>query len=152
MALCGGLRPQAGRDSRLPPGARGLARRATITIWLPTWEGNKGGFLRKLSNLVAEQWLRFRRWLTVRRMLAIVALLVLVLAVLGLLEAGVDIGFLFGLDLGLVAEVTALLIIFSVRGHIKTSVTLLPRRLLVLRRPLQRLARAAGRARPLCQD
>jgi hypothetical protein len=104
-------------------------------------------FLQTVSNVMAGQWLRFRRWLTWRRALAIVTLLVLALNAPWLMEAGVDVGFLFGLDLGLVAEVTALLIIFSVRDHVRTAAAITWQKAVVAFRPLLRFARRAHRTR-----
>jgi len=106
-----------------------------------------GGFLQILANVAAHRWVRFRNWLTVRRVLAIVALLVLMLSVPWLMEAGADVAFLLGLDLGLVAEVTALLIIFSVRDHIRTAAGMARHRLALVFRPVLRYARRARRTR-----
>jgi len=64
---------------------------------------------------------RFRRWFTVRRVLGIVAVLIVLLLFRQFLLLGMDISFLFGLDLGLVTEVTALMIILSVRHRVMTA-------------------------------
>jgi hypothetical protein len=57
------------------------------------------------------------------------------------MEAGADVAFLLGLDLGLVAEVTALLIIFSVRDHVKTAVAIVRQMLTLVFRPVLRYVR-----------
>ena len=69
--------------------------------------------------------------------------------------ASVDVAFLFGLDLGLVTEVSALLIILAVRGHVATAVYVVQRGLLrlkpvglLLRRGVRRAFRARS-AQPL---
>ena len=56
---------------------------------------------------------RFKRWLTFRRVLGIVAFLVLLVCFRYFLLMGMDITFFFGLDLGLITEVSALLIILG---------------------------------------
>lgn len=76
---------------------------------------------------------RFKRWLTFRRVLGIAAFLVLLLCLKGLFEIGADLTFVFGLDLGLVTEVSALLIVMTVRGHVATAVYVVRRGLLRLR-------------------
>lgn len=96
---------------------------------------------------------RFRRWLTFRRALGIVALLILLLCVKGLIEMGMgaDLAILFGLDWGLAIEISALMIVLSVRDRV-TTVAYVVKRWLLQNKPLNHLlgrgARRSSRSRP----
>ena len=94
---------------------------------------------------------RFKRWLTVRRVVGIVAVLILLLLFGQFLSLGMDVSFLFGLDLGLVTEVTALMIILSVRHRVMTAAYVVRHWLLRTKpvgRFLRRGIRRAFRSRP----
>lgn len=112
-------------------------------------------FFTVLAVFISDLLGRFRRWLTFRRVLGIVIFLTLLVLTRHLLMASVDVAFLFGLDLGLVTEVSALLIILAVRGHVATAVYVVQRGLLrlkpvglLLRRGVRRAFRARS-AQPL---
>lgn len=105
-------------------------------------------FLIVLTAYLAELIGRFRRWLTFRRILGIVLFLTLLLSLRQFVEIGIDVSFLFGLDLGLVAEVSALLIIFSARDRVMTAAYVVRRGLLRIK-PLSRLLRRSVR-RAIC--
>ncbi len=94
-------------------------------------------FLITLTAYLMELIGRFRRWLTFRRIVGIVLFLTVLLSLRQFVEIGIDVSFLLGLDLGLVAEVSALLIIFSARDRVMTAVY-------VVRRGLCELSLSAG--------
>jgi hypothetical protein len=109
-------------------------------------------FLIKMTAYLMELIGRFRRWLTFRRVLGIVLFLTLLLLFRQILAIGIDVSFLFGLDLGLVAEVSALLIIISVRDRVMPVAYVVRRGLLRIRpisRLLRRSVRRALRSRPV---
>ena len=105
-------------------------------------------FLIMLTAYLMELIGRFRRWLTFRRVVGIVLFLTLLLLLRQFVEIGIDVSFLFGLDLGLVAEVSALLIVLSVRARLITTTNVVRRGLLRIR-PLRRSVRRAIRSRPI---
>jgi hypothetical protein len=109
-------------------------------------------FLIKMTAYLMELIGRLRRWLTFRRVLGIVLFLTLLLLFRQILAIGIDVSFLFGLDLGLVAEVSALLIIISVRDRVMPGAYVVRRGLLRIRpisRLLRRSVRRALRSRPV---
>jgi|HubBroStandDraft_2_1064218.scaffolds.fasta_scaffold173463_2 hypothetical protein len=109
-------------------------------------------FLIKMTAYLMELIGRLRRWLTFRRVLGIVLFLTLLLLFRQILAIGIDVSFLFGLDLGLVAEVSALLIIISVRDRVMPVAYVVRRGLLRIRpisRLLRRSVRRALRSRPV---
>ncbi|HEY4077503.1 MAG TPA: hypothetical protein VGM26_11300 [Rhizomicrobium sp.] len=89
---------------------------------------------------------RLRHWLTFRRVLGIVVFLVLLLSLRELILMGADLSLLFGLDLGLVAEVSALMIILSVRHYVMTAAYIVRRGVSSLRSAGHRLRRGFRRA------
>lgn len=97
-----------------------------------------------LAVFAADALSRVTDWLTVRRVLGIVAFLLLLLCFRQFLLLGIDVTFLFGLDLGLIAEVSALMIVLSVRGHVVTAVHVV-RRGLVRLKPVSRFLRRSVR-------
>jgi hypothetical protein len=122
-----------------------------LLIYLRTMEAGLKEFLTALATFASDRFDHFRRWLTFRRVLGIVAFLILLVCLRDLMAVGADISFLFGLDLGLVVEVSALMIILSVRDHVVTAAYLVRRRLLRLNfktRLLRRGVRRAFRSRP----
>ena len=115
----------------------------------------------RLLALTSDGFGRLRRWLTFHRVLGIVAALVLLLFFRQFLLMGMDVTFLFGLDLGLVIEVSALLIILAVRNHAATAVYVAWRGVLrfkpvslFLRRGVRRAfrSRSTGRLLPPADD
>jgi hypothetical protein len=82
-----------------------------------------------LAAFGSDKLARFRRWLTFRRVLGIVVFLVLLLCFRSILLMGMDLTFFLGLDLGLVTEVSALLIILAVRDHVATAAYVIRRAL-----------------------
>ncbi len=106
-------------------------------------------FLIVLAVFISDMLGRLRRWLTFRRVLGIVAFIILLLCLRELIWIGADLTFIFGLDLGLVTEVSALLIILAVRDHVATAVYVVRRGLLrfkpvghLLRRGVRRAFRS----------
>ncbi len=89
---------------------------------------------------------RLTRWLTFRRVVGIVAILILLMCTKGLIEMGMgaDLPVLFGLDWGLAIEVSALMIVFSVRAHV-IIVAYVVKRWLLQRKPVKQLLRRGGR-------
>ena len=130
VGSCGSVRPILRRSSR---------------------EGGLREILIILAAFASDVLSRFRRWFTVRRVLGIVAVLIVLLLFRQFLLLGMDISFLFGLDLGLVTEVTALMIILSVRHRVMTA-TYVVRHWLLRTKPvgrfLRRGIRRAFRSRP----
>ena len=109
-------------------------------------------FLIALFTYLGERIARFRRWLTFRRVVGIVLFLTLLFLFRQFLALGVDVSFLFGLDLGLVAEVSALLIIYSVRDRLVTAAYVARRAFSQIKsfsRLLRRNVRRAIRSRPV---
>jgi hypothetical protein len=109
-------------------------------------------FLIMLTVYLMDLISRFRRWLTFRRVVGIVMFLTVLLLFRQFLAIGIDVSFLFGLDLGLVAEVTALLIIIAVRDRVEPVAYVLRRGLLRIKpltRLLRRSIRRAIRSRPV---
>lgn len=109
-------------------------------------------FLIMLTAYLMELIGRFRRWLTFRRVVGIVLFLTVLVLFRQFLAIGIDLPFLFGLDLGLVAEVSALLIIISVRDRLMPVAYVVRRELLRIRplsRLLRRSVRRAIRSRPV---
>jgi DMSO/TMAO reductase YedYZ heme-binding membrane subunit len=102
------------------------------------------GLLTALAVFAAEALSRVKDWLTVRRVLGIVAFLLLLLCFRQYLLLGIDVTFLFGVDLGLIAEVSALMIVLSVRDHVVTAVHVV-RRGLVRLKPVSRFLRRSVR-------
>jgi hypothetical protein len=90
-------------------------------------------FLTVLAVFISDMLGRVGRWLTFRRVLGIVAFLILLLLVRQLMGIGADLTFIFGLDLGLVTEVSALIILLAVRDHVATVVYVARRALLRLK-------------------
>lgn len=76
---------------------------------------------------------RLKRWLTFRRLLGIVVFLIVLLCLQQFLLAGFDMTLVFGLDLGLVTEVSALMIVLAVRDHVATATYVVRRGLLRLK-------------------
>jgi hypothetical protein len=114
------------------------------------WTGEARLYLFVLMAFVADMLGRLRRGLTLRRALGIVAVLFLLLFLGQFLAMGLDVAFLFGLDLGLITEVSALMIVLAVRGHVSTAAYAVRRGLLRLkpaRRFLRRGVRRAFRSR-----
>ena len=115
-------------------------------------------FLTVLAAFASDGFGRLRRWLTFRRVYGIAAtFLVLMLFFRLSLLIGMDVTFLFGLDLGLVTEVSALLIILAMREHAATAVYVVRRGHLrlkpishFLRRSVRRVfrSRSTGRLLP----
>jgi hypothetical protein len=103
-------------------------------------------FLTILAAYVSDTPHRLRRWLTFRRVLGIVAFLILLLCFRQFLLMGIDVTFLFGLDLGLLTEISALIIVLSVRDHVVTAVHVIRRGLLRLKPASHLLHRGARRA------
>lgn len=101
-------------------------------------------FLIALSAYLGDVIARFRRWFTFRRIVGIVLFLTVLLLFRQFIALGLDVSFLLGLDLGLVAEVTALLILVSVRQRLIT-VTYAVRHGLTRIKPLSRLLRRSIR-------
>ncbi len=105
-----------------------------------------GPYLRILAAFAADMFGRFRRWLTLRRVLWLVGFLVLLMSLPQFMAMGADVSFLFGLDFGLIAEVSALMIILSVRDRVMSAVYLLRRALHQLRTFGGFIRRSAWRA------
>ena len=103
-------------------------------------------FLTVLAVFISDMLGRFKRWLTFRRVLGIVAFLILLLCLQQLIGIGADLTFIFGLDLGLVTEVSALIIILAVRDHVKMALYVVRRGLLRLKPVGLRLRRGGRRA------
>ncbi len=103
-------------------------------------------FLTILAAYVSGMLDRLKHWLTFRRALGIVAFLILLLCFRQLLLLGVDVTFLFGLDLGLITEISALMIILSVRDHVVTAAHVIRRGLLRFKPASHLLRRGARRA------
>ena len=97
-----------------------------------------------LMAFISDMLGRLVRWFTFRRVLGIVAVLILLLFLRELIGIGADLAFIFGLDLGLVTEVSVLLIILAARGHVATAVYVVRRWLLRLK-PIGLLMRRRGR-------
>jgi hypothetical protein len=89
---------------------------------------------------------RLTRWLTLRRVLGMVAGLILLLCLGQFLAMGIDVAFLFGLDLGLITEVSALMIVLAVRDHVATAAYAVRRGLLRLKPVARFLRRGVPRA------
>ena len=81
---------------------------------------------------------RFRRWLTVRRVLHIVAILFILLFLKEFVALDA-VPFLFGLDLGLVLEVSALMIVLSARAHMIATFQIVREKLTPAKTGLTRL-------------
>lgn len=109
-------------------------------------------FFIMLIAYLAEHIGRFRRWLTFRRVVGIALFLTVLVLFRQFLALGVDLSFLFGLDLGLVAEVSALLILVSVRDRVMPVAYVIRHSLLRIKplsRLLRRSVRRAIRSRPV---
>jgi hypothetical protein len=107
-------------------------------------------FLAALATFASDTLDRLKAWLTFRRVLGIAAFLLLLLCFQQFLLMGIDVTFLFGLDLGLIAEVSALMIVLSVRDHVVTAAYGVWRGLVRLKpvtRFLRRSVRRAFRSR-----
>ena len=96
--------------------------------------------LRNAATFAADTFGRLRRWLTFRRVLGIVGFVIILMCAQQLLMLGMDASFLFGLDFSLIAEVSALMTILSVRDRVMTATYL-------IRRGWQKLARGGGLVR-----
>lgn len=105
-------------------------------------------FLIMLAAYLADLAGRFRRWLTFRRVVGIVLFLTLLLSLRQFVEIGIDVSFLFGLDLALIAEVSALLIILSVRDRVMTAAFVVRHELSRVKLLSRLLRRSAVRSRP----
>jgi hypothetical protein len=103
-------------------------------------------FLAILAAYLSGMLHRLRHWLTFRRALGIVAFLILLLCFRQFLLMGVDITFLFGLDLGLFTEISALIIVLSVRDYVVTAAHVIRRGLFRLKPASHLLRRGARRA------
>jgi hypothetical protein len=91
-----------------------------------------------------ELFSRFCRWLTFRRVVGIILFLIALLFLKQLVLIGTDLSVLFGLDLALTAEVSALIIVLSARHHIMAAHYVV-RRGLARVRPISRLLRRSVR-------
>jgi|GEM_PF-2144756 hypothetical protein len=139
-----------GSQSVLPAGILGNERALRTLSPHPTylwrWEAGLRVLLIALAVFASDLLGRFTRWLTFRRVVGIVAILILLMCTKGLIEMGMgaDLPVLFGLDWGLAIEVSALMIVLSVRDHVSIAAYVV-KRWLLQHKPVKQLLRRGGR-------